>query len=70
MTLDDVKVAMRKRNLPVQYAKDFMNRVRRNRWWLSSIGFAASALSPHSSSRNSTADPKGKHQVERLQVPG
>ncbi len=38
VTLDDVKKALRKRNLPPHYAKDFMNRVRRNRWWLSSFG--------------------------------
>jgi Ca2+-binding EF-hand superfamily protein len=38
VTLADVKAALRKRNLPDSYATDLMNRVRRNRWWLSSFG--------------------------------
>eukprot|EP00873_Tetraselmis_striata_P012202 jgi/Tetstr1/432466/TSEL_021842.t1 len=39
VTLADVKAALRRRNLPDKYATDLMNRVRRNRWWLSSFGW-------------------------------
>mmetsp|Transcript_5548 Transcript_5548/g.15485 ORF Transcript_5548/g.15485 Transcript_5548/m.15485 type:complete len:641 (+) Transcript_5548:154-2076(+) len=39
VTLADVRAAMRRRNLPAEYARDFMNRARRNRWWISSVGW-------------------------------
>lgn len=37
VSLDDLKVAMRQRNLPDRYAQDFVRSARGGRWWSQSI---------------------------------
>jgi Ca2+-binding EF-hand superfamily protein len=39
VTVDDLKDCLRKRNLPVDYAQQFIERARGGRWWASSINF-------------------------------
>ena len=41
VSLDDMKAAMRARNLPERYAKDFIRTARGSRWWSQSIKCAA-----------------------------
>ena len=40
LTVDDMKAAMRRRNLPEDYGKQFINEARQSRWWQNSIGCA------------------------------
>ncbi len=37
VSLDDLKAAMRQRNLPERYAQDFVRSARGGRWWSQSI---------------------------------
>ncbi len=39
VTLDDLKAAMRRRNLPEQFAVEFLRTARGNRWWSNSITY-------------------------------
>ena len=37
VTVDDMKLAMRKRNLPDEFATKFIESARGNRWWSNSV---------------------------------
>lgn len=44
VTLDDLKAAMRHRNLPEQFAVEFLRAARGNRWWSNSIMYVRAGM--------------------------
>ena len=50
VSLEDMKVAMRKRKLPEKYAHEFVHRARGGRWWSNTIRYL-----PHSANEVSPA---------------
>ena len=46
MSADDVKQALRARNLPDKRAHDFIGAARGGRWWMHKIGCAPGLLQP------------------------
>ena len=59
VSVDDLKAAMRQRNLPERYAQDFVRSARGGRWWSQSITCAtmySTHLSLCSLSKGATTD--------------